>query len=618
MGRALLVFRLATRDLRRRPVEAALLLVVILAATATLTIGLVLREAAADPYQSTREATAGPDVVASISPPLSGRQPADRGELLAMANSASVVAHSGPYPITDAKLAANGRTVDVEAEGRNSASVRVDQPKVVEGSWVRDGGVVIEAALADALGVGPGDQVSLDGHSFRVAGVAVTAASVPYPEATVYTPPDIPTGTAQLPPPPEDLGLVWLTEPDVSSLAGRADSLSYVMNLKLADPAAASKFVANYAPADTPAGAGGSGPAMGTIATWQEIRDNASLLVRNEQRALVTGGWLLGLLAVASIAVLVGGRMADQTRRVGLLKAVGGTPGLVAAVLLAEYVVVAIVAAAAGLALGWRLSPLLTDPSAGLIGGAGTPSLSLATIGIVTAVAVGVAVLATFVPAVRAARTSTVLALADAARLPRRTAWLIAISARLPAPLLLALRVAGRRPRRMVLSIVSVAVAVSGIVTALAANAELNASRFASSSGLNDVRTERLGHVLLVICTMLIVLAAVNAIVSTWASVLDARYASALARALGLTPQQVSSGLAAAQVLPALVGAILGIPGGLALISAVDPDSTTYPPLWQLLAVVPGTVLVVAALTTIPARIGARRSVAGILQAEHA
>ena len=34
--------------------------------------------------------------------------------------------------------------------------------------------------------------------------------------------------------------------------------------------------------------------------------------------------------------------MADQIRRVGLLKAVGGTPGLVAAVLLAEYVVVAL------------------------------------------------------------------------------------------------------------------------------------------------------------------------------------------------------------------------------------------------------------------------------------
>ena len=45
-------------------------------------------------------------------------------------------------------------------------------------------------------------------------------------------------------------------------------------------------------------------------------------------------------------------------------------------------------------------------------------------------------------------------------------------------------------------------------------------------------------------------------------------------------------------------------------------DGVTGPPLWQLLAVVPVTVLVVAALTTIPARIGARRPTAEILQAE--
>jgi putative ABC transport system permease protein len=42
------------------------------------------------------------------------------------------------------------------------------------------------------------------------------------------------------------------------------------------------------------------------------------------------------------------------------------------------------------------------------------------------------------------------------------------------------------------------------------------------------------------------------------------------------------------------------------------------PPLWQLLAVVPGTVLVVAGLTAIPARVTARRRVAEILAAEHA
>ena len=123
---------------------------------------------------------------------------------------------------------------------------------------------------------------------------------------------------------------------------------------------------------------------------------------------------------------------------------------------------------------------------------------------------------------------------------------------------------------------------------------------------------------LVVITVTLVALAAVNAIFVTWATALDAKHSSALARALGATPQQVSTGLSAAQVLPALVGAVLGIAGGLALFKGVGggDDGVTGPPLWQLLAVVPGTVLVVAALTTIPARLGARRPTAEILQAE--
>jgi putative ABC transport system permease protein len=72
-------------------------------------------------------------------------------------------------------------------------------------------------------------------------------------------------------------------------------------------------------------------------------------------------------------------------------------------------------------------------------------------------------------------------------------------------------------------------------------------------------------------------------------------------------------------VLPALVGAGLGIPGGLALFAALGGGGDgVATPLWQLLAVVPVTVLVIAALTSIPARLHARRPVAEILQSEHA
>jgi hypothetical protein len=69
-------------------------------------------------------------------------------------------------------------------------------------------------------------------------------------------------------------------------------------------------------------------------------------------------------------------------------------------------------------------------------------------------------------------------------------------------------------------------------------------------------------------------------------------------------------------VLPAFAGALLGVPGGLALWGALSNDEAATPTFSQLLTVVVGAVLVVAALTAIPARLGARRPVADILQSE--
>jgi ABC-type lipoprotein release transport system permease subunit len=660
VGRPRLLGRLIARNLRRRPAEAALLLLAIMAATTTLTLGLVLHGVTNDPYRSTRDATAGPDVVASVAGDPWMEQPADLAGLEALADAPGVIDRSGPYPVIGAGLETDGVTgsrrtprgeeigggAGVWAVGRDPSASPVDRPALTQGGWVRDGGAVVEAGFADALGIGAGDRITLrtrlctvqtpttepdcrvaTSRSFQVVGVAVTAAARPYPDVC-FAPacpwfaeamesaqpagpppsgpePAAPVGDGLLPEPPVEPGLVWLTEADARGLASGPDSLSEVMFLKLADPSEAPAFVdAHFS----------SIPSAPILESWQDIRDGHDSVTQDQRRVLRIGSWLLGLLAVACVTVLVGSRMADQTRRVGLLKAVGATPRLVAVALLAEYIVLAVVAAAAGLAAGWLVAPLLTDPGAGLLGRAGRPSLTLTTVGEVTAVAVAVAAVATLVPALRAARTSTVDALADAARTPRRTPWLIAVSARLPVPLLLGLRVAARRPRRVVLSAVSILITISGIVAALAAHATLDHD--AVLVGGSDPQAARLNQVLLVITVMLAALAAVNAIFVTWATALDAKHTSALARAIGATPQQVSTALSAAQVLPALTGAALGIPGGLALFAALSGDEIANPPLWQLVAVVPVTTFVVALLTTIPARLGARRPAAETLQAE--
>jgi ABC-type antimicrobial peptide transport system permease subunit len=586
MGRILLIGRLAARDLRRRRAEAVLMLIVITAATATMTLGLVLSGATSTPYLHTMAVTAGPDVVAqSGGSAKNGGPPAG---LNALAHAPGVIGHSGPYPLTSPALRAGGHTLSTAAagfivEGRDQRQAPVDQPKVTQGSWVRSGGAVIEPTYAAELGVRPGDQISLDGRRFLVVGLAVTAA---WP--SVNAP-----------------GLIWLTTADARSLATAADPLSYALNLKLADPATATAF----------ANVRGTGNLF--LASWQQTSSHDARELQNEQQALEAGGWLLGMLAIASVAVLVGGRMAEQTRRVGLLKAVGGTPRLVAAVLLAEHLALALLAAAAGLAAGWLAAPLLTSPADGLIGAPGAPSLTAATVGVVAALALAVALFATFVPAIRAARTSTVAALADAARMPRRSTWLIALSRRLPVPLLLGLRIAARRPRRLVLSAASITITVAMIVSVLTI---WQLDHFSKVPGglINPVHTG-VNRVLLVITVVLAVLAAVNAIFVARATVQDSRHPLAVARALGATQEQISAGVSASQLLAALPGAILGIPAGIGLVAAVSRNGPpAMPPAWTLIAVLLGTLLVVAALTSGPAHIAARRPPAEILQSETA
>ncbi len=156
-----------------------------------------------------------------------------------------------------------------------------------------------------------------------------------------------------------------------------------------------------------------------------------------------------------------------------------------------------------------------------------------------------------------------------------------------------------------------------GLVAALAIHAavDIKFSHFGSSGGLVDPDVPRAEQVLTAITISLVTLAALTAIFAALATVLDARRASAVTLALGATPQQVRAGLVMAQVIPALPGAILGLPLGLGLFKVAGHHLSGLPPALWLVAAVLGTVVVVAALTSVPARIGLRRPIAEMLQA---
>ncbi len=615
MGRVFLAWRLATKDIRHRTTQAFLLLLAITAGAATLTLGLSLQGTTNNPYARTRTITNGPDVVATIFPgnsnasgPASSTTPggsnaavangaaAGAAPLISLEHATGVIAHSGPFPVTWTLLEKPHITASAEVEGRYSGSSTVDHPKLSQGTWVRPGGVVVEAAFASALGIHVGDHLKLGGAPFTVTGIAVSAAIPAYPGVCGRPIGCFLVGNIGS----HNPGLIWATQADADYIAGASGPEAYLLNLKLRNPidarAFANRYDANASPSDP------------TLYAWQDIRNGDAQVIAKVQKVLLTGSWLLALLAITSVAVLVGGRMTEQTRRVGLLKAVGSTPPFIAAVLLLEHVLVGLSAAGLGLLVGRLVAPLVDRSSAGLIGAPSAPTISLSTIVFVVLMALTVAVVATIVPAFRAARQSTVASLEDSARPPHRNATVIRLSTHLPSTLLLGARLVLRRPRRLLLSLFSVAVTSSGLVAVLT----IHATSSISSLGPQVIQATT------IISAMLIVLAAVNAIFISWTTSIETRRPAALARALGASPEQITAGLTVASLPPVFVGALLGIPGGIGLYDAArsGPGPTTIPPALWLVVTVISTLIVIALLTAIPSRIGSRRSVSEVLQAE--
>jgi putative ABC transport system permease protein len=314
---------------------------------------------------------------------------------------------------------------------------------------------------------------------------------------------------------------------------------------------------------------------------------------------------------VAGVAGIVAGRVIAQRRRVGLLKAVGAGPGMVAAVHLAEYLVIGVAAAGLGLTTGWFAAPRLFSPSAGFVDSGGGPP-PLRVVVAATALALGIAVAATLSPVARAAATSTTDALADTATPPRRRRWVIRLSSRLPVALLIGVRINARRPRRARLVTMNTLITAAALAAVLTNLAQDDDPLNLGYSTLPDARNERQLHAMFLVAGVACVLALCNTVVSTWTAVLDTRQPLAVARTLGATPGQASIGLAVAQLLPAVPGVAAGIPFGTELYLFFDGDR--YAPAAWMFGAALGVLLVVAALTAVPAMAAAQHPVANTLR----
>lgn len=585
---------------------------------------------ARQPYLSTRAATKGPDVMAYLT---------STAQAKPLIDAPGVKAAGGPYPVASGTIRFDGRVADVWAEGRTTTPAAIDQPLVTAGQWVRPGGIVIERSFADALGVSPGDRVTVNDRSFVVVGIAVTAAQAAYPNlcngTTLGSSPQTsqfsnacPFPSFQIPfislpggrrlASSDEVGQIWMTRADAIGLTSKSNPLTtYSLYLTLTNPDHAQAFVYERVKSRV------TSSTAPLFSTWEGLESEDAILVKDGRGVIEPGAVLLALLAIASVVVLMGRRLSEYSSRVGLLKAVGATPVVVAATFLAENLILALLAAVVGLVVGWLASPLITQPGVALVASAGAPSLSITTAVEVLAVALFVALAATLVPSIRSARASTVDALNDVRRPSKRRGVLVGVSGRLPIAALFGVRLVARRPRRALLSSANIAVTVTGIVAVLAFHAfaddKLSGATALTAGGLSNPVINRDEQMLTLITIMLVTLAILNAIFTTWATALDARRASALMRALGARVRQVREGLVVAQVLSALPGAILGVPLGLGLFFVAVHGGNVGAEFWSwTAAVLVGTLLALALLTLVAAQLGARESVTVALESETA
>jgi putative ABC transport system permease protein len=602
VGALTLMARLVRRGLRRHGCDGVLLAAALMVAAASLTLGLALHGRTAGPFAQTRQLTRGPDVVAAVLPePRASVTVAQRDSLAALMTDPSVGRTSGPFPMTWTRLSFGRINGAVEVQGRDFDPVAVDQPKTITGSWVRPGHVVLEQAFAKALGAHVGSEVRIGDRRFPVTGIAVTTAMPPYPSVCFVGCTLAAPGLAGSEP-----GLAWMTRADARSLATRTEPLALIANLSLKPGADVDAFVAAH-----------ESDAEGStlLTTFRAIEQHDDKVIRNERAVLVLGGSLLSLLAIATVAILVGGRLTREIRWVGTLKAVGATPGFVAVTLLLQYLAIAVVATAAGVGLAAAVAPHLDAPSAGLLGTSGGAQITPATAASVLAIIGGLTLVAALGTALRAARASTVSALDEAPRLARRGRVLIALSLRLPVAGLLGLRLIARRPLRSLVAAAGIAVAVCGIVVVILARARLGTEHAHVSGALADPDAARLDAVMAVLTVLLAVLSLVTVIFVASATAAEARSSLAVAQVLGASPIAKLGALVMALALPAALGAAIGLPAGIGLFGALDHSNTSSKvPVLALTGVAVLTVVIAACLAAATSQLRTRHSLVASLQ----
>jgi putative ABC transport system permease protein len=437
--------RWARADLRARRGQALVTVAVVAGVVAALFLATMLLQGAVNPWQQLFVRTRGADVLVYF------QNGTDTKELRFVAG---IEAIGKPYQAASATLEQGAVKSPVELRAMPPGLPAMSAPVLVAGTWLRSSapdGVVLEASFAEAVHVGVGDSITVDGIdgtsvSMRVVGLADTADQGFYPQ---WTP-----------------GLIWVQPRMLTQVEPNPSETEEVVGLRLYDKSTVATGQVVQTIWNLYNGSGESS-AVERYSTWQQVKDSMA----SNDRLLGLLLALFGIIALAAapcaIANVTAGRVLVQRQDLAMLKALGFTPGQVVRMLLAEQTLLGAIGAGLGL-LAARIvtSPeFVRLPDGTPVGLAPLSGAWMALIGVGTILTVAIA---TVIPAWWAGRVSPVAAVRPSP--PRGHLSLIArlgLLVHLPAALVLGARDSLTRRLSATLTVFGLAIPMAMIIIVL-------------------------------------------------------------------------------------------------------------------------------------------------------
>jgi putative ABC transport system permease protein len=584
------LIKLAFAGIRSRLLASALPILLSSAAAATIVLALEVGATARDPWQRTFDAAHGAHVLATAPTEAGAR---GVGALPGVAERGAAV----PGAVATATMAP-GDTEPLELAGLRPPT-RVDVPVRTEGSELREGGIVLERSLADGIGVQVGDTLRFaapdDPVELPVLGTAISPGQPRYPR--------------------RNPGLAWVTRAALERIEPDRERWYWTQAVRLADPSTAAAFAER-------AGASLTSAPPGTVLvrTWEQQRAEALRDAGPIGIILATYTIVLLVVVFAVVAILVGARATQQYREIGLLKAVGLSPRQIATVFALESAALGLIAVLIGFTAGALLAPRLAAPSAETLLTAPTTAASPWHLLAASCPVLLVLVAGARSSTRRSTRHTVAQAIRSGAASPASHSRVARAVVRpwLPLPLALGLRdLAAGRHRALRLA-GAIAVTGAAIVFALSMKATLDERTAGEASDVPD----ELPALVYTLDAVLLLITGTTLVAVTLLAVRERIRDYAVLKTIGLTPRQIASSLVGAHAALALIAALVSIPAGIGLYLTVyavaggERADLVLAPWWWLALVPIGTVVLVAAATSLPARLATRIPAADALRYE--